>query len=122
MDTYLRQLDAEKSEQAVEQKIDIIIPAKSSIMKSVQYVISNVYYDINIGDTKFAPYISIGAGAGTLNSNFYFVMQGKLGINYQLTDRMQLSTGYRLLNAVSSDGDSNFLGANNIEVGLAFNF
>ena len=92
-----------------------------SVSISVGYFISNMYYHTNIGDTKFAPYITVGAGVtGVGNKGIIPVLQGKLGINYQLTEKFQLSFGYHLMGIISRN-DSH-VNANNVEAGLIFHF
>jgi opacity protein-like surface antigen len=68
----------------------------------------NAYYDIN-NISNFTPYF--GIGGGLTNVKFFGVskitpaMQGKLGLHYNVSDKIQLSGGYRYFTSL---GNSRF--------------
>lgn len=79
----------------------------------------NLYYDIDLGSTKFKPFLSLGAGMATheiyrggmdgmgLASETMSGMawQAGAGLNYQLNDDLSLSGGYRQVGGAALNGN-----------------
>lgn len=63
----------------------------------------NLYYDIS-NYSDFTPYLSIGGGIANISlsgiSQIKPAIQGKLGLNYNINNKIQLSAGYRYLTAL----------------------
>ncbi|WP_341808401.1 P44/Msp2 family outer membrane protein [Wolbachia endosymbiont (group E) of Neria commutata] len=63
----------------------------------------NLYYDIS-NHSDFTPYLSIGGSIANISlsgiSQIKPAIQGKLGLNYNINNKIQLSAGYRYLTAL----------------------
>lgn len=101
---------------------------------SVFAFLLNLYYNPNIQNTQFAPYIGLGIGPtvfrlkkinGSPQNSMplnvpWFAYQIKLGINYSIIPEVKTFLGYRYFSVPIPVADD--ISTHNIEVGLIFNF
>lgn len=94
----------------------------------------NFYYNPNIQNTQFAPYIGLGIGPtvfrlkrvnessqNSMPLNVpWFAYQIKLGVDYSIIPEIKTFLGYRYFNIPTPIADC--ISTHNIEVGLMFNF
>jgi len=96
----------------------------------------NLYYDIDVGSSRFQPFLSIGAGLAS--ADFYRggidglgiatstdtagIWQAGAGMNYQISDDVALSGGYRHLGFSDSAGGivSKDDGSHELRVGVTW--
>lgn len=101
---------------------------------SVSTFLLNFYYNPNVQNTKFAPYIGLGIGPtvfrlkkinGSPENSMplnipWFAYQIKLGVDYSVIPEVKTFIGYRYFNIPTPIADD--ISTHNIEVGLMFNF
>ncbi|WP_265033073.1 outer membrane protein [Wolbachia endosymbiont (group A) of Sicus ferrugineus] len=101
---------------------------------SVFAFLLNLYYNPNIQNTQFAPYIGLGIGPtvfrlkkinGSPQNSMplnvpWFAYQIKLGVDYSIIPEVKTFLGYRYFNVPTPIADD--ISTHNIEVGLIFNF
>ncbi|WP_375604574.1 P44/Msp2 family outer membrane protein [Wolbachia endosymbiont of Anurida maritima] len=101
---------------------------------SVFAFLLNLYYNPNIQNTQFAPYIGLGIGPTVLRLKKingspqnsmplnvpWFAYQIKLGIDYSIIPEVKTFLGYRYFSIPIPVADDIF--THNIEIGLIFNF
>nr|WP_114516951.1 P44/Msp2 family outer membrane protein [Wolbachia endosymbiont of Cylisticus convexus] len=101
---------------------------------SVSAFLLNFYYNPNVQNTQFAPYISLGIGSivfrlkaldeslqGLIPMNIpWFAYQIKLGVDYSIIPEVKTFLGYRYFNIPTPVADD--ISTHNIEAGLIFNF
>jgi hypothetical protein len=101
---------------------------------SVFAFLLNLYYNPNIQNTQFAPYIGLGIGPtvfrlkkinGSPQNSMplnvpWFAYQIKLGINYSIIPEVKTFLGYRYFSVPIPVADD--ISTHNIEVGLIFSF
>ncbi|WP_265025354.1 outer membrane protein [Wolbachia endosymbiont (group B) of Pammene fasciana] len=101
---------------------------------SVSAFLLNFYYNPNVQNTQFAPYIGLGIGSTVFrlkridksSKNLmplnvpWLVYQIKLGVDYSVIPEVKTFLGYRYFNIPTPIADD--ISTHNIEVGLMFNF
>ncbi|WP_265024786.1 outer membrane protein [Wolbachia endosymbiont (group B) of Protocalliphora azurea] len=101
---------------------------------SVSAFLLNFYYNSNVQNTQFAPYIGLGIGSTVFrlkridksSKNLmplnvpWLVYQIKLGVDYSVIPEVKTFLGYRYFNIPTPIADD--ISTHNIEVGLMFNF
>ncbi|WP_250295782.1 outer membrane protein [Wolbachia endosymbiont of Oedothorax gibbosus] len=101
---------------------------------SVFAFLLNLYYNPNIQNTQFAPYIGLGIGPtvfrlkkinGSPQNSMplnvpWFAYQIKLGMNYSIIPEVKTFLGYRYFSIPTPIADE--ISTHNIEIGLIFNF
>ncbi|OCA05782.1 P44/Msp2 family outer membrane protein [Wolbachia endosymbiont of Trichogramma pretiosum] len=101
---------------------------------SVSAFLLNFYYNPNVQNTQFAPYIGLGIGSTVFrlkridqsSKNLvplnvpWLVYQIKLGIDYSVIPEVKTFLGYRYFNIPTPISDD--ISTHSIEVGLMFNF
>ncbi|MGL9757551.1 MAG: P44/Msp2 family outer membrane protein [Wolbachia sp.] len=101
---------------------------------SVFAFLLNFYYNHNIQNTQFAPYIGLGIGPtvfrlkrinGSLQNSMplnvpWFAYQIKLGVDYSIIPEVKTFLGYRYFSVPIPVADD--ISTHNIEIGLIFNF
>ncbi|MDM8335317.1 P44/Msp2 family outer membrane protein [Wolbachia pipientis] len=94
----------------------------------------NLYYNPNIQNTQFAPYIGLGIGPtvfrlrkinGSPQNSMplnvpWFAYQIKLGVDYSITPEVKTFLGYRYFSILIPVADD--ISTHNIEIGVMFNF
>lgn len=69
----------------------------------------NAYYDFK-NSSSFTPYLGVGGGLANIKffgmSKMKPAIQGKFGLHYNVSDKVQLSAGYRYFTALSSSSFS----------------
>ena len=101
---------------------------------SVSAFLLNFYYNPNVQNTQFAPYIGLGIGSTVFrlkridksSKNLmplnvpWLVYQIKLGVDYSVIPEVKTFLSYRYFNIPTPIADD--ISTHNIEVGLMFNF
>ncbi len=101
---------------------------------NVSAFLLNFYYNPNVQNTQFAPYIGLGIGSTVFrlkridksSKNLmplnvpWLVYQIKLGVDYSVIPEVKTFLGYRYFNIPTPIADD--ISTHNIEVGLMFNF